>query len=603
MFIAPGTLLAVMVASLASPIASVRLEGRSVFVNEVPTVVCATESRAESLARALWVAEGTAVSVKLSKHSASLIVGGSVAATIDAGEAKKYGLAPKDVVQTWAARLRSSFALPAVKATRTGVRLGAGAKVAVPLIGASARHANVASSDLGVASASLEGATVTVHGLKPGRVSLTLSVGTTKSTMEVLVMANAVDLPQTLAVSVTGAPASSSTIRGAVRTAVRTQLRRADGTHLKYEVPDVSSIPTGEKRLVRVPFRADRADSIPTQGFVDVTVSNVALSPTKDAELWFSNRPESIPGPGELFWGLLEPNAPIRMLYHHYNKSGSYLFVRLEVLNLSAKPAEVMVIPGDSQPSKNPTLAGLQAADQFARNWVQNSAEIVTIPPGSCLPISTRKLYLKQTMSGLCSMRLLPGGPETLLVRLVATPPFGIDDKWAAGLNSSMPWQEIGLVPMPKVDNAALRTSEHVYGHPFLDREFSYRVGEAPTKFRIGSGEEISKRGTGEKLAGNYGVIYNLRTTIENPTDKPRQVALYMRASGGYAGGLFVIDGTVLRTPLLNPDQEVRITSFRLEPGLRRFMVIQTLPLSGSNYPATLTLRPLDQDATSSTSK
>lgn len=416
-------------------------------------------------------------------------------------------------------------------------------------------------------------------------------------------MPNAIDLPQNLSASVTGAPASASTLRGAVRTAVRTQLRRESGTKLRFEVPEVSALGTGEKRTIRVPVRASREDAIETVGYVDVVVSNVALGAAKDGELWFSNRPESIPGPGELFWGLLEPNEPIRMLYHHYNKSGSYLFVRLEVLNLSAKPAEILLIPGDSQPSKNPTLAGLQAADQYARNWVQNSAEIVTIPPGSCLPISTRKLYLKQTMSGLCSMRLLPGGPETLLVRLVATPPFGIDEKWAAGLNSSMPWQEIGLVQMPKVDNASLRTSEHVYGSPFLDRTFTYRIGDSPARFRIGSGEEISKRGTGEKLAGNYGVIYNLRTTIENPTDKPRYVALYMRASGGYAGGLFVIDGTVLRTPLLNPDQEVQITSFKLEPGLRRFMMIQTLPLSGSNYPATLTLRSLDQAIAGSTSK
>jgi hypothetical protein len=68
-------------------------------------------------------------------------------------------------------------------------------------------------------------------------------------------------------------------------------------------------------------------------------------------------------------------------------------------------------------------------------------------------------------------------------------------------------------------------------------------------------------------------------------------------ASAGYSGALFVVNGEYIRTPLLQPKQEIQIAKVRLEPGGSKTYIVLTVPLSGSSYPATLAFRPVDNAA------
>jgi hypothetical protein len=248
-------------------------------------------------------------------------------------------------------------------------------------------------------------------------------------------------------------------------------------------------------------------------------------------------------------------------------------------------------MPGDSRPERNPVLAGIVAADQYFRGWMAGSGEVVTIPPRSTLPISLRRLGPNETASGLCSLRLL-SGPETLLIRTDSWPPFNLDRKWAGAIVSSTPWREVGCPPINEFDSAPYVLSEHVYPNPQKTEQVRYEVGGRYGFVRIGQ-RAIERQDQNSRLDGNFGVIYNIKGSVQNPTSAPTDVEVVFEASAGYSGGLFVVDGNLVRTELLQPKGESQLLRFRMEPGATRNLNIWTIPLSGSSYPATITIRPL----------
>ncbi len=96
-------------------------------------------------------------------------------------------------------------------------------------------------------------------------------------------------------------------------------------------------------------------------------------------------------------------------------------------------------------------------------------------------------------------------------------------------------------------------------------------------------------------LDGNFGVIYKIKGSIKNPTEEATDVDLVFEASAGYMGGIFLVDGIMIQTPLLSPKGEQRIARFHLARGATRTFDVVTLPVSGGSYPATLYLRPVEE--------
>ena len=139
-------------------------------------------------------------------------------------------------------------------------------------------------------------------------------------------------------------------------------------------------------------------------------VHNLGLPQVKDEQLWYSNDPESVVRPGALFSSTLKLGSPVRFLYHHINASTDGMYLGVQAINDSDSAAKVMIIPGDSKPDRNPVRAGLKAARSVSAGVdVFGSGEVVTIPAHETLPISLRRLLPGETMSGLCSLRLLSG--------------------------------------------------------------------------------------------------------------------------------------------------------------------------------------------------
>jgi hypothetical protein len=326
---------------------------------------------------------------------------------------------------------------------------------------------------------------------------------------------------------------------------------------------------------------------------VNVLVRNLGIVARKDAELWYSNDPENVKQAGPLFSSELRANTPIRLLYHHINASTSPLFIRVQVVNDSDEEAQIALMPGDCNPDKNPVRAGLKAALQYFQAWTTASGEVVTIPPRSTIPLSLRRLGVGDTMSGLCGLRLI-SGPRTVLLRTDAWPPFRLEPSWAPALVSSAPWREVGAHPINDFDRAPFQPSLHVYPNPYRVEEVQYTVGGRYGFVRIGQ-KPIARQDRTSQLDGNFGVIYNIRASVDNRTTQSTEVEVVFESSAGYSGGIFYVDGQVVETPLMQPKAESRIARFRIEPGATRRFEIVTLPLSGSSYPSTITIRPIQE--------
>jgi hypothetical protein len=197
-------------------------------------------------------------------------------------------------------------------------------------------------------------------------------------------------------------------------------------------------------------------------------------------------------------------------------------------------------------------------------------------------------------MSGLCQLRLIDADGPPVVIRTDAHRVETAQAIWPLLRPSGVPWQEMGIRPLSSFDRNLPPLSTHVYPDPFKNESFDYQVGGNWLFIRIGQ-KPITNFENVRKLDGNFGVIYRLRATVSNPTSLASEVEVVFEASAGYSGALFILNGNLMRTPLLQPKTESRLARIRLEPGESKTFSIQTVPLSGSSYPASLTIRPIQR--------
>jgi hypothetical protein len=579
---------------------SVRADGATLLVNEVPVLTLRTapanatpSARAANLAAALRAMPSiNPVSVQKTRTDHRIIAGGKTVLIIDAREASAQGSTTAALATQWSQRLRSALILPPLRVSETYVRLGGGATRTIALTGSRAHEAVVESADEQVVVARKSGGSIVVTATGVGSTNVVVGVAGAMLTIEVEVRPYAANFPQTLTATVTGNPATIETVQGAVAGAVRNQMQSMPMSELAVSAIPTAQLAPGESRSFTVKVAATAPEAMPRDGTVTVSVRNLSMQHRRETHLWYCNDPENVFHPGPLFNAALRVDQPARLLYHHMNAGRNPLFINVQVVNNSDTGARVLLIPGDSKPDKNPVLVGLLAADQFVKNWVRFSGEVLEIPPRSALPVSIRRVYPGQTMSGLAYLRLLEGGPEQLTVRTDALVPFGTDARWGAALASSTPWREVGVRRLSAFEAVLAPMTDHVYPDPFREETFSYEVGGRYGFLRIGQ-RPIARKYEGKALDGNFGVVYNIRANAANPTDQAIDVEVVFEASAGYSGALFFVNEEYKRTPLLQPKAEYQIARFRLGPSESRNLRITTVPLSGSSYPSTLTMRPV----------
>lgn len=584
----------------ASYASVVKADGASVYIHGVKVLTLrATSGRLTPKARASILAatiektskKGEVETKKVGKDY-QIRVDGRLVLTVTAPEAKLNASSPQSLAQRWASNIRKALQTPPLVVDTQGLRVPLGANRVIAASGTQFAQAKIESRNPEILKVGRVGNGVAYKAIGFGRTVVVVTAGDIVRTVPIAIMPMAANLPKNLVAVVSGNPASVETVDGAIESAIRTQLGADPKAKLKIEFPQGTQVLPGESRRYTAQVRAEGPEVLPAEGPVFVTVKNVALGRKPESELWYCNEPENLKKPGLLFVAPLRPETPSRMLYHHVNMMPNALVVMVEAINDSDQTARLMVIPGDSKPDRNPVRAGIEAADQFMKGWANSSGEVIEIPPFSRLPISMRRIAHGQTMSGLCYLRLLDQGPDQITIRTEAKPPTPMDSRWQAAMQSSAPWRHVGAQRMVKMDRDPILPSVHIYPNPYKEEAGIYQVGGRHTFFRIGE-RPIARADKLDKLSGNFGVTYTINAVVENPTAAASQVELVFEASAGYSGALFYVNGQFVRTPLLQPKTEAQIAKFTVEPGASKSLSIITVPLSGSSYPATLTIRPV----------
>jgi hypothetical protein len=119
-----------------------------------------------------------------------------------------------------------------------------------------------------------------------------------------------------------------------------------------------------------------------------------------------------------------------------------------------------------------------------------------------------------------------------------------------------------------------------------------YEVGRDWAFVTIGD-KPLSGTLEGDRLAGSYGVIHDIRLDLSNPTQEVARVEVTLEPGGGAARGTLIVDGQLTEAAMLTQRSESRIALYTMAPGEERTVNIQTMPEGGSSYPVRLVARSL----------
>jgi hypothetical protein len=572
--------------------ASVYVNGKLIMTLKASSGGLGPDVQAELIAGSLNIIdEPQTVELKQSGLDWIIFVEGNLIATVTSAEAAKHKTTPLALAKQWASRLGQALAMPPLKLATNEVTVPLGDAKIVGLSGTQVKKATVESTNSSVVQAERSGEGIRLRGKGAGQATILVKAGDLTQMLDVTVRPWAATIPKSVRTEVTGSPANGATVSGAISYALHSLINPNPQAALDFATPAAGALGAGKSRSYKVRYRATAPGALERVGAVDVVVQNTPIAKQQDQELWYCNHPEVVRTAQPIFAARLRKEAPARLLYHHVNGASVPLLIRIQAINESDEPAKIRILMGDANPDKNPVRAGMDAGIQYLRSWMSGSGEILTIPPRSSIPIMFRRLSPEETTSGLCGLRLV-SGPKDLLIRTDSWPPFNLDMRWRDAEASTTPWREVGANPINALDTRSYDYSSHIYPQPYKQEQVSYQVGGRYGFVRIGQ-KPIARDDSGQRLDGNFGVIYNISASFKNPTDLATDVEVVFEASAGYSGGLFVVNGVLQRTPLLLPKQETRIAKVHLPPGANHSMSIMTVPLSGSSYPATITVRPV----------
>lgn len=370
---------------------------------------------------------------------------------------------------------------------------------------------------------------------------------------------------------VTGTTAPAEYVRKVAQDKAFDGVRREPGTTVKITGPSdgIRDLPRGASTVVKIPISIDGPNYMERRTWAAVRVDNVALQPSPARVLLYSNDPESVREYGTLFEGLVEDAGPARLMFHHQNRMGRALTFAVHLLNPNPTPVDVQVIEADAGPILDTIQVGHRAAQRYMEATVNDRGYIITIPPRKARTVYQVQLPDRLTISGLYNFRILDGG--SLVTQVSAAP------------EPALPEVTDDLI-------AAARSELDTYPFPQKDEEYKYAVGGNWTFIPLGR-KAIQARTPNKKLFGNYGVIYNLKVDLDNPTDEEKTITVRLAAEAGWTRGVFMIDGKLVEAPQIAPPSEVVLWSVKLAPQEHRQVRIQGIPVGGSAYPVSLVVR------------
>jgi hypothetical protein len=598
----------------ASYHARVEADGGTLFVNgegALTVLARAPQTRARSAARTLELSAAREVVLqKISRRKWAIATpDGGLVLLVTRADSRQSGGTVEGLAREWASQIDRLLSLPPItvslKAQPAVIPHGSTKSY---FIGGAALpdQISVADAASGVTQTRFNrtSRTISITGLRTGFAELTLKAtdedgGSSEVKLNVLIEDWAGTIDSSADASVTGGPASVDTIAQAVRTSVYRGVALHPDAYLEViRQPKVySELPTGTHMTVPVTIRAVGSDMIPVEQVVSVHVDNSAAVPPETAQaLFYSNNPETVKHPQTLFNAFVSTlNKPVRLVFHHQDCSSVPMTMRVEIINTGQSTATVHIVRGLSGAGPDPVAAGARAGTEFFKEWQTDSGELTSIPPQTRLEIFILKTDPSDVASGIVEVSQLSGLNHSLLLHVAAEP---IDTFYTDGLDSLVKTGNpnvaaMALLPVDPANGqnfASTTSSDQIYTTPSLQVAGFYTVGGPWMHLNIGTDNPLARlTGTGSALAGNYGVIYEMNITLSNPTTIRRQVSIAFESGAGDVSGVFSVAGGHATTISdLQPPNEQELTRITLAPGSTQSIDMQTVPLSGSAYPAAI---------------
>lgn len=519
-------------------------------------------------------------------------VGETVLLHATRAEARAHGTTPRALANRWATAMRRLLTLPPVtlSASRLVIPLG---ETRVLAIGGYAEGGWQVDAPVGadVVEPALSGRRVVVRALSVGTAQVTVSAEGRTARCFVAVKKYAGALRSLVDADVTGDPAPATLQNAAAALAVRRFLPREPGAQVTLlDAPRLHrALPPGQTVTVSVPVRVAGGGHLPVQGTARIRVRNRRLPQREGGRLLYSNVPERIQRHGTLFVGALQYDEPTRLFYHHVNNLRAPVALAVTLVNPGPEPVTLQIIPGFVSPDPNAVRAGYLAGRAFLRRYQQNIGEIYTLPARSSVPLAIDRLKPEETGSGIAQVRLLAPSDARCMVRVAAEP--WSQPTWprsAAGHTDV--WRRVLPRPATATETADAALSADVFVTPVKQVQAEYVVGKPWAWIQVGK-EPITSASGERRLAGNYGVVYQIQVKIQNPTPERRRVQVAFEAGAGLACGVFTVAGRYVEAPNVQAREERPLAHFDLAPNETRTISIETVPLGGSSYPAAFIIR------------
>ncbi|MDO8589484.1 MAG: hypothetical protein Q7T82_20875 [Armatimonadota bacterium] len=494
-------------------------------------------------------------------------------------EANAHSQSPTELAAAWVANIRWLLATPPLTVTPANLVVPFGETRQVTIGGVSPAPFTVFDQRPEVCSTTVgpDGRTLIVKGLTPGSAAVAVTRGDMTISINVAVRkyAGRLKIPRT--VMVTGSPAPSEMCLRSARCRVVASADLEPGARVTALAPTTKlpDLPQGYQGDLTFPVRIEGEGYIPVAGSATVRIVNVALPKAEVGKLFYSNSPEQVKKFGSLFAGRLEPGESTRLLYHHQNMIGKPFVFNIMLINTGSTAARVQVVKAAPDPLIDTVAVGYRAGVQFLPNYINDVGEIIELPPMSRVAICSRVVDRMYTASGIMQFRALEGPP--LFLRISA-------DLVEDGIVT-----EGCALPASPMDGVVV-LSPWVFPSPTKSIDAEYIVGKAWAFIRVGK-HGISDVSKEQQLYGNYGVVYDIKLAIANPNPEQRSVDVLFESAAGLASGVFLIDGKYVKVTHIAPPREVPLARYILGPNESRTVLIKTVPLAGSAYPATILVR------------
>ncbi len=507
----------------------------------------------------------TAESIKVAKAVLVIKVSASAEYKIPTAEIVSPNVPDKEIAGAIVSRLRQALNYPPFAVIPGKLVIPVGENRTARITGAYGAEVEALNMRPEIINVDVADTKVVITGLSEGDGEVLLRTGTNETKLYFTVRKLAAYLPDRVQLEIAGDAPDNDELRDAMLIQLKASASVASDASIQFTELSPSSSGSGweAKVLAESPSRIKVSRNIP------ITVSRGPNYRDNANAVLFSNDPESVYHPGVLYNTNLVNGDNARLAYHHQNRSGSKLRFRILLTNLSSTSQRVFYRAGNAGPDISTYQVGFAAVERYLRSYARGQGCYLSLSPNATTVVFDRTAGDNFSVSGLMDLHLLTNGEIGVTV-VAEIPGTSTNNAYIAGNTGGAP----GV-------NYPAR-----YHPAYALRNGSYDLDGNYLFLRVGKGETFDHRG--RPLMGDYGMLLEYNVSLINNVGYSRNVAISFDATAGDAQAVFLINGDVVRTPMVRARDPYQLKVITLGPYENREINVVTVPAGGSHFPANL---------------